>query len=67
MSSTRLALRRDRTASHKIHRLRDRIENDLRLTAFQLSHDVRDFLLQRKLPLAVFGTLAQHKGFHDAA
>ena len=50
-----------RTDGYKIHRLRGGIKNDLGFTALQLAHDVRDFLFERDLPLAVIGALAQHE------
>jgi hypothetical protein len=50
-----------RTARYYVDGIRGWIEDDLCLPDSELPDDLRDFLFERKLSLAVFGALAQHK------
>lgn len=48
-----------------IHALGVRIEQDLRIAAFELAQHAGDFLVERDFPFPVIGSLAKHERFDD--
>lgn len=61
MRDCRLEARLSGAACYQIHACGGWVEDDVYLADVQLPHYLRDFLVERKLFLAVLGTLAQYE------